>query len=345
MTSLRDAPELQPFILKGVERTGKLIGNGSFGTVEELKVDHAYCAGKRIHDALLCHSEGPSYHLDKFVQESKIMKELRYPHIVQFLGLYFTDESNYPMIVMELLDNSVGKWLNSNPGDVPMSLKISILQDVAKGLHFLHTRNPPIIHRDLTAANILLTKSMSAKIADLGNAHIISSQMMSKTLSRAPGTIAYMPPEAFEIHAKYDVSLDIFSFGHLALFVMLQKSPHELLMAAYIDPADEHKMIGRSEVSRRKFFFDSLHGKLSNDDTLITLIKTCLHNNPTSRPKANKIIEILQSCLENNHDNFQEFADYTAYDFAKKIQLPEIPQGQSRSSEVIDKIKVRKLSH
>ena len=81
----------------------------------------------------------------------------------------------------------------------------------------VHAHDPQIIHRDLTAKNVLLTSSLVAKITDLGNSRIVTLQpgQLARTLSRLPGTLAYMPPEALSSSARYGPSLDIFSFGHL----------------------------------------------------------------------------------------------------------------------------------
>ena len=99
-----------------------------------------------------------------------------------------------------------------------------MLEDVARGLLYLHKHNPQIIHRDLTAKNVLLTTSLVAKITDLGNSRIVNIQpgQLAQTLLRNPGTLVYMPPEALTAAARYGPSLDIFSFGHLAIFVGLQ---------------------------------------------------------------------------------------------------------------------------
>ena len=69
---------------------------------------------------------------------------------------------------------------------------------MALGLHYLHTRSPAVIHRDLSANNVLLSPDMTAKISDLGMAKILnlSIQKLVETMTKAPGTLAYMPPEA-----------------------------------------------------------------------------------------------------------------------------------------------------
>ena len=152
-----------------------------------------------------------------------MMAGIRHPHIVQFLGLCYLEGSTLPVLVMERLDRSLDDLLETSPG-LPLPLKLSLLTDVARGLLFLHTHNPPIIHRDLSARNVLLTSSLVAKISDLGNARIVNLQpgQLARTLTRVPGAQLYMPPESFDQRSRYGPRLDIFSFGHLALFTLTQ---------------------------------------------------------------------------------------------------------------------------
>ena len=153
----------------------------------------------------------------------QVMTEMRHPHIVQFLGLCYLQGSELPVLVMERLERSLDDLLETSPG-LPLALKQSMLTDVARGLLYLHNHNPPVVHRDLSARNVLLTSSLVAKISDLGNARIVDLQpgQLAKILTRAPGTQVYMPPEAFDQHSLYGPRLDIFSFGHLALYTLGQ---------------------------------------------------------------------------------------------------------------------------
>ena len=149
------------------------------------------------------------------------MSNLRHPNITQFMGVCFLPDCQLPVLVMEKLDGNLDDLLETVP-NIPLVLKRSMLEDVARGLQYLHQRNPKIIHRDLTAKNVLLTSSFVAKITDLGNSRIVNLQpgRLAQTLSRLPGTPFYMPPEAFSETAHYGPSLDIFSYGHLALFTL-----------------------------------------------------------------------------------------------------------------------------
>ena len=185
MALLREHPELRPFVLSNVRITGTRIGAGSYGSVEEVEIPGTVCAAKKIHDLF---QEIPVAEIRKvstqFVKECQLMSKLRHPHIVQFLGVCFLPGSQLPALVMELLLTSLHDLLDRDtsvsepPPDAPkpffpLGLKRSILHDVARGLAYLHDRSSPVIHRDLSAKNVLLNSAMVAKIADLGVARIV----------------------------------------------------------------------------------------------------------------------------------------------------------------------------
>ena len=153
------------------------------------------------------------------------MSDLRHPNITLFLGVCFLPNCQLPVLVMERLDGSLDDLLETVP-NIPLTLKQSMLEDIVRGLLYLHQHNLQIVHRDLTAKNVLLTSSFVAKITDFGNSRIVNLQpgQLAQTMSRLPGTPLYMPPEALSISSRYGPSLDIFSFGHLALFTLLQVS-------------------------------------------------------------------------------------------------------------------------
>ena len=117
--------------------------------------------------------------------------------------------------------------------------KVSILHDIAKGLVYLHSHKPLMIHRDLTAKNVLLSSERVAKIGDFGNSRIIdidpacSSEFRSTT--HVPGTVIYVTPEACSDHAKFSRKLVTFSLGHLSLFTATQVYPCDLLPARFCD--------------------------------------------------------------------------------------------------------------
>lgn len=298
--TIMSVPQLQPYIKKSITPTGKQLGKGAFGYVVELKMlGGALCAGKKIHDTFLdMRNVGVENVVDKFVTECELMSKLHHPNIVHFYGITFLADSISPILVMERLDRSLDDFIeNTNATDVSLFLRLSILHDVAKGLVYLHTfqLRAPIVHRDLTARNVLLTDTKLAKIADLGNSRIINTASLSHGLSETPGTLVYMPQEAVGAPIVYGISLDIFSFGHLALYVLGHRFPCELLRQNYNDPHSNppFKLCARSEVERRLIYFEDIETNRSIPSKLIAFIKQCLDNMPKNRPSSGEVSEMI----------------------------------------------------
>ena len=110
-TKMFCSPELKPFLVEGVERTGKQLGVGSYGAVEELRgVGGAACAGKKLHETLMDPGiEGVKSMLERFASECQLMANLRHPHVVQFLGLCFLPGVTVPFLLMERMNTSLDK--------------------------------------------------------------------------------------------------------------------------------------------------------------------------------------------------------------------------------------------
>ena len=156
-------------MLRVPQKSPKKLGTGSYGSVEKLEDSGNICAGKTLHNSLInVQNEGVENVIKKFVKECQLMGDLQHPHIVQFLGICFLPDSKLPELVMEYMATNLGHLLEKNE-NVPLTIKRLILYDAARGLTYLHSRSPPVIHRNLTATNVLLNSAMVAKIADFGN--------------------------------------------------------------------------------------------------------------------------------------------------------------------------------
>lgn len=279
----RDVPELTEFFLNDVRRTGNRLGSGAFGIVDELTVGGTLCAGKMLHTILLDELNNKAYMMvERFISECRLMSQVRHPNVVQFMGLCQFEDCAHPVLVMEKMDTGLDNVLETQD-NLPLPLILHILRDITKGLGYLHySHTPPIVHRDLTARNILIERaSMKAKIGDLGNALIIDPTKLVLSLSKAPGTLPYMPPEALETNPTCDTSLDMFSFGHLSLYALIQQYPGELLTPTYTNSQDQ--LMPRNEVQRRKKYINLLVEKLTEDHLMTKMIIQCLQNTPSKR--------------------------------------------------------------
>lgn len=325
------------YSLKEVNPTGKKIGHGAYGYVEEVEVNGAICAAKKVHRVLLHHNnDGVETFKQKFFAECVIMSKLRHPHIVQFLGVYFASDDQrrseeqfeisvgstppthpqgllLPWLIMELLPLNLARFLESDKDAyLPYSVKASLLLDISKGLMYLHSQTPTIIHRDLTAKNILINSALVAKIADFGVARI--TDPTCSTMSIGPGTIAYMPPEVhsggLNNHAHYFTSVDIFSFGVIILYTIIQECPITLRAPTYPDPDSPGHLVAVSEVDRRDKYFAMANSRLTDTTApefeLVGLSRRCLDNDGECRPTIQAVLLELKQLKENIPDDLLE---------------------------------------
>ena len=267
--------------LSGVNVSEKRLGHGSYASVFELEYNGQKCAGKKIHEILLQQGEA-SYTVRRFEEECRLLSMLHHPNIVQFLGVYFEEEETVPMLVMEFLPTNLTSCIEQH-SILPRVTSFPILHDVALGLCYLHGRNPPIIHRDLSSNNVLLTNSMVAKISDLGVAKMLNlSPLQISRMTETPGTPAYMPPEVMIANPRYDTSIDEFSYGVMMIHVFCGKWPEP--QCGQIE-MEEGRMIPVTEAERRQNFLEDI----GSDHPLMHLIQKCIHNDPTQRGRASEI--------------------------------------------------------
>ena len=198
--------------------------------------------------------------------------------IVTSLGVYYPamDQYRLPVMVMEKMQHSL-RDLVENYDNIPLNVKLSILDEVCLGLRYLHSRNPPIVHRDLTPNNILLGRCLEAKISDLG---VAKKVLMNggDTMSRYPGTPGFMPPEAGVVRPLYGPSFDVFSYGVVILNVTTQQWP-QINISMDSNPNTGRK---ESEVERRQQYLVKMTGSAAN---LKPLVISCLNDNPGNRPQ------------------------------------------------------------
>lgn len=264
---------LKDYELNDVVFTGQELGRGAYATVLELNYQGLKCAGKKIYPKLyeeVSHDQQKSM-LEKFQQECQILSSLRHPNIVQFLGVVFEQGNCFPILVAEFLPANLRSCLDKY-GVLPDHCNYLILDDVATGLCYLHGYKPnPIVHRDLTANNILLTANMHAKISDLGVAKILGGNF---PLSTCPGTEVYMPHDAKVSSPVYDTDIDSFSFGVLILHALSGQWPNPK----------------QSEEERYTTMIDKINDK---SHPLLKLAEQCLSKDRKMRPKAADILHFI----------------------------------------------------
>ena len=271
---------LRGFIIDNIH-LGNQIGRGANGRILEAKWEGTMVAVKEIHAIFINKVSDAEFQAFKgsFLRECEQSSRLCHPNIVRFFGIYWPTAARAPSLVMERLYCSLTSLLEQS-SVFPMEIKVSIINDVALGLRYLHTRTPIIIHRDLSSNNVLVSKGMEGKIGDLGTVRLVDPTKQSR-MTKAPGTIDFMPPEALAAidNIRYERELDVFSFGCVMLHALSHQwpTPSEPVVT---DPVT-FELKAKSEIERRSRYFDKI--PKSKSDVLIPVIKSCLNNVPKNR--------------------------------------------------------------
>ena len=270
-----------------VRPTGVTLGAGAFGEVVEVEFKGQKYAAK-------------SYFGREDMQQSlfegrmDILTTIRHPNIVTYYGTCYLPNGE-PVLVMQMMKYNLSRFILS-PENASISLqsRLSLLLNVASGLNHLHSLQPvAIIHRDLTPTNILLDSANVAKISDFGNSRVVDLTCTPYLMTSHPGTLNYMPPEALE-GESYSDKLDVFSFGHLSLFVIIQRLPNPLLPYTY---RKKGALIARSEVERRQVYIQEAESKLGEDHPFFRTFIRCLHDEAHMRPTMKEVLDLLTHCV------------------------------------------------
>ncbi|XP_076856867.1 serine/threonine-protein kinase WNK4 isoform X2 [Brachyhypopomus gauderio] len=196
------------------------IGRGSFKTVykgldTETTVEVAWC---ELQTRKLTRAER-----QRFSEEVDMLKGLQHPNIVRFYDSWKSTVKGHKciLLVTELMTSGTLKTYLKRFKEMKPKLLQRWSRQILKGLHFLHTRTPPIIHRDLKCDNIFITgPTGSVKIGDLGLATLKRASFAKSVI----GTPEFMAPEMYE--EKYDEAVDVYAFGMCILEMTTSEYPY-----------------------------------------------------------------------------------------------------------------------
>ena len=247
---------------------GKLIAGGGWGAVNEGKLKVAV---KQFYPNILSETN-----LARLQREMRLLALIRHPNLVQFIAAVFDEQGDHhrnpPYIITELLDTSLRAAYEKK--QLKDEHQLSVFQDTARALDYLHQRYEPIIHRDVSSANVLLKQqpngSWLAKVSDLGSANLARE---AYTLNE--GSRVYCAPEAFTEKSKtrsddiLTTKIDVFSFG-----VMLC----EVVTAQFPDEDKFHAM-----VQSTRHLWPHIH----------PLIHSCIEHHPDRRPSMADVLITL----------------------------------------------------
>ena len=281
---------LSPFLMSRVTDTRRLVGEGTYTVVRELEVKGRKCAGKTLRDAV--HTSSTSEERDgitfRFVNACKTLHTLKHPNVVRFLGVHVDSGSLAGYLVTELMNSSLDSYLQQHETP-PAAVYYNILSDVALGLHYLHHLSPPIVHRNLTANNVLLSSTLQAKLSDVCLAEILGfspAQKMQAALDQGPRITCYLPSRSLKGEPVYTTALDCFSFGVLILHTLCGNWP---VPSVDIAPPDSDCTDSESvsEFDCRQPYIDAA----GSTHPLMGLVQRCLNSDPKGRPSITVILQ------------------------------------------------------
>ena len=251
----------------------KVIGGGGWGAVSKgnLKV-----AIKQFYPTIIS-----SQNLARIRREMEMLARIRHPNLLQFIGVVFEDDNNTdihenpPYIITELLDMSLREAYEKDK--VLEGNMYPIFQDTARALDYLHRRHEPIVHRDVSSANVLL-KSLPngmwmAKVSDLGSANLVKV-----AFTKNEGAIIYCAPEAFtdqtNTHSETALTpkVDVYSYGIMLCEVINCTLPDQDKLQILLEQAKDKQ--------------PELHSQI--------IIK-CINEDPEERPSMADVLTKLDT--------------------------------------------------
>ena len=284
------------------------LGIGSYGKVYRARCDSLPCAAKLIHETLFDpiakhqtqHRQEYRLPIRRFEQECEFLNTIRHPNIIQYLGVHHDPDTGLPVLLMELMDDSLTHFLETSSQPIPYHIQVNFCHDISLALDFLHGNN--IIHRDLSSNNILLIGNTKAKVTDFGMAKLgdLNPQASHFSNTMCPGTDVYMPPEAVKDKPTYTEKIDCFSFGVIIIQIMTQLFPQpgdrmKEVQISYPGLPSKTLMEYVPEVDRRQNHI----GKVDPNHVLLSIALSCLKDTDIERPSARELCERVGALKEN----------------------------------------------
>ncbi|KAL6531333.1 Serine/threonine-protein kinase edr1 [Orobanche minor] len=183
---------------------GERIGLGSYG-----EVYHADWNGTEVAVKKFLDQDFSGAALDEFKREVRIMRRLRHPNVVLFMGAV-TRPPNLSIITEFLPRGSLYRIIRRPHCHIDEKRRIRMALDVAKGMNCLHTSIPTIVHRDLKSPNLLVDNNWNVKVCDFGLSRLKHNTFLSS--KSTAGTPEWMAPEVLRNEPSNE-KCDVYSFG------------------------------------------------------------------------------------------------------------------------------------
>lgn len=261
------------------------ISAGSCGEVYKATWLGTTVAVKKIYRSLL-HEDA----IEEFESETNILKTVRHPNVVLFLGVSSnSDSSNGEMcLITEFMSRgSLHHVLKDKTVKLDTYAKICIAYEAAAGMNYLHKHNPPIIHRDLKSHNLLVDDSLTVKVTDFGLAKYLNSD--DDNNNTFCGTLPWTAPEIFRAQG-YTVKADVYSFGIVLWEIITRGDVYRGLNKPDI-------ILGVTQNTLRPQIPTVCHPGIAE------LMKMCWDDDPNKRPTFEYIVDSLDKMRKVEKEN------------------------------------------
>ncbi|KAF8413111.1 hypothetical protein HHK36_001087 [Tetracentron sinense] len=255
---------------------GEEIGQGSFAVVHR-----GIWNGSDVAVKVYFGCEYRDETLLDYKKEIDIMKRLRHPNVLLFMGAVYSTERL--AIVTEFLPRgSLFKTLHRNNQVLDIRRRLRMALDVARGMNYLHHRNPPVVHRDLKSSNLLVDRNWTVKVGDFGLSKLKDATFLTAKSGR--GTPQWMAPEVLRNEPSNEKS-DVFSFGVILWELMTESIPWSSLNSLQVVG-----VVGFMD--RRLDLPEGLDPQISS------IIRDCWRSDPKQRPSFEDIIHKMRDLIQ-----------------------------------------------
>ncbi|PSR96528.1 Serine/threonine-protein kinase [Actinidia chinensis var. chinensis] len=269
-TTLDDAMDCE--ILWEDITLGERIGLGSYGEVYRGDLHGTEVAVKKFLDQDL---SGQS--LEEFMSEVRIMKRLRHPNVVLFMGAV-THVPNLSIVTEFLPRGSLYRLIHRPNNQLDKRRRLRMALDAARGMNYLHNCTPVIVHRDLKTPNLLVDKNWIVKVCDFGLSRMKYSTFLSSRSTA--GTAEWMAPEVLR-NEPSDEKCDVFSFGVILWELCTLQQPW-----GGMNPM---QVVGAVGFQHRRLDIPN-----DMDPAIADIIRQCWQTDPKLRPSFAEIMAALK---------------------------------------------------
>ncbi|KAK0224513.1 kinase-like domain-containing protein, partial [Armillaria nabsnona] len=221
----------------------------------------------------------------EFCREALVWRNLQHPNVLRFIGV--NDDLFYPsfcLISPWMKNGNIISFLLQNPGHD----RVQCIREVANGLHYLHSYDPPVVHADIRGANILVTGDLHCCLADFGLAKAVMTRGPESYGDSKSGTVRWLAPEVLEVDAssdwQYMPSRDIYAFGCTVVEIFTGRVPFSDITrdisVVYAVLHNDHRPTRPSD--------DELPY-----DSLWSLAEVCWSKDVHKRPSSSNLVEML----------------------------------------------------